>query len=628
MEAISPWEGLNPTDRMRAFLNLPIILLISREDEQKIESIQAVRPFGYLFKPFRDIEFKVCIETALNRIALEYKLRRSERHFRSFVENAQDIIYSLSLDGVFLYISPNWSDVLGHERSELIGQPFTHLVHPDDIHQYKAFIEKAIATGDQQPAVECRVKHKSGAWKWYVIHASPLKDEEGNLFSLMGLAHDITDRKSAADELRRLNRALRAIIECHQALVRATEESELLNKICQVIVETGGYRLAWVGLARDDAEKSVQSVASTGYEDGYLETIRITWANTEYGRGPTGTAIRTGKPVINRNVLVNPDFAPWSAEATKRGYASSVALPIHLDQKVIGALNIYAAEADAFDEEEVALLMRLTNDLAYGIQALRARSEHRIAQESLKESAEKLKLFSYSVSHDLKSPAMAIHRLTQKMKTSYQDIFDDQGRRYCDQILKASEQVVALVDQINLYIATKELPLNIETVDVGNMTRMLKEEFSSELQMRKIRWLETEYLPEIQADRLCLFRIFRNLVDNALKYGGRDLSRIEIGYESADQYHIFFVSDDGVGIKLEDSGELFIMFKRYATSKGVQGAGLGLAIVKEIVEKHGGRVWMQTDPNQGATFYFSISKHLSLQRRDLNDLQPSVDVKP
>ncbi len=184
-------------------------------------------------------------------------------------------------------------------------------------------------------------------------------------------------------ELRRLNRALRTMRECSLVLVKAEDESNLLNQVCETVVRVGGYRMAWVGFPERDEGKSVRPVAQAGFEDGYLQTANITWADTERGNGPTGSAIRTGKPVVAQDILSDPSLAAWREEAQKRGYASCISLPLIAQGQVLGALMIDAGEPDAFDSEEVQLLMELSNELAYGIQSLRAKAERQRAEESL-----------------------------------------------------------------------------------------------------------------------------------------------------------------------------------------------------------------------------------------------------
>ena len=192
-------------------------------------------------------------------------------------------------------------------------------------------------------------------------------------------------------ELVRVARALKAISSCNKTLKRAKDLSEFLREICLDIVEAGGYRLVWIGFAQQDEQKTVSPVAQCGYEDGYLNAVGITWADTERGRGPTGTAIRTGKPVIVKDILTAPNYSPWRAEASRRGYVSSISLPLIGEEKTLGALNIYASEPDAFYEEEVRLLTELANDIVYGIGALEMRTKREQAEAELKESVEKLK---------------------------------------------------------------------------------------------------------------------------------------------------------------------------------------------------------------------------------------------
>ncbi len=182
--------------------------------------------------------------------------------------------------------------------------------------------------------------------------------------------------------LRRTVRTLQTLSGCNQALVYSESEDELLRRVCHTIVNVGGYRLVWIGYAEHDDGKTVRSVAEDGYGAlGYTAPANITWADSERGRGPTGTAIRTGEIVVARDILNDPKFTPWRAAAQERGYASSVALPLRIDHEMIGALNVYAAEPDAFDAAEVSLLAELADDLSYGIKTQRTAAAKKASEE-------------------------------------------------------------------------------------------------------------------------------------------------------------------------------------------------------------------------------------------------------
>jgi len=296
-------------------------------------------------------------------------------------------------------------------------------------------------------------------------------------------------------------------------------------------------------------------------------------------------------------------------------------VPLMRDDKFLGAFEIYyditarkkrldnLLRSSSVSVLSLALVLLIAIIVIF-FKEKKTINERQEAEVALRQSSEQLKFFAYSVMHDLKSPAIGIYGLTELLHKHYKDTLDERGKRYCDQILKASVHVAALIEKINVYIATKEASLKIEKIKVKEILQILREEFSSRLAARQIGWVEPETMIEIKADKLSLLRVFRNLVDNALKYGGKDLSEIRIEYRESERFHTFSISDNGVGIEGEDYEKIFALFQRDAKSKGVEGAGLGLAIVREIAEQHGGKVWIEPGKERGTTFHISLPKDL------------------
>jgi diguanylate cyclase len=175
---------------------------------------------------------------------------------------------------------------------------------------------------------------------------------------------------------------------CNRTLLRATDEQELLRDMCNVIVETGGYRMAFVAYAEHDEQKNVRWMVGVGSEIEVLEHFHFTWDDTERGRTATGTAIRTGQAVVGRDIqhhsnYAGPSYARLLEQAGRDGYASFTALPLRVEGQVLGALVMGAAEPDAFDGDEVELLGELADDLAYGIANLRVGVRHREARATI-----------------------------------------------------------------------------------------------------------------------------------------------------------------------------------------------------------------------------------------------------
>ena len=213
--------------------------------------------------------------------------------------------------------------------------------------------------------------------------AVPLRSKTGDMFVQLAVTQDITQRKQAEAELCRLNRTLKTLLDCNQALVRANDELDLLQNICRIIVEVGGYQLAWVGFAEQNAAKTIRSVVQAGDDAGFLRHLDLTWAETAPGQDPTGMAIRTGQPSVIQTILTaTDDFAARSA----------IALPLLTDQQAFGAFSIYAAEPNAFDAAEIRLLVELAEDLSYGVVALRNRRDRHLAEIALQENEEQLRL--------------------------------------------------------------------------------------------------------------------------------------------------------------------------------------------------------------------------------------------
>jgi signal transduction histidine kinase len=197
--------------------------------------------------------------------------------------------------------------------------------------------------------------------------------------------------QSNEQELNRLNRTLRTLYECNRALVHASNENELFQSVCRILVELGGHRLVWIGRCEDDPEKSVRPVAMAGYGIDYLEKAKISWSEeTERGRGPTGVALRTGSVYWVKDISTDPTLGPWRTEAMARNFASCVALPLIAHGERIGNLTLYAGEPNTFNEATIEQYLELASTIAYGVAALRGQQQRNRAEDKIREHSAKL----------------------------------------------------------------------------------------------------------------------------------------------------------------------------------------------------------------------------------------------
>jgi PAS domain S-box-containing protein len=295
---------------------------------------------------------------------------------QELIDSVPAHIFLKDRENRFLLVNRLLAEAIGRSREEILGRSVFDLFPGEHARNYFEDDLKVIASGEARVGISEPMETVRGT-RWLITHKVPHRDPQGNVVGVIGIAMDVTELRNAEENQRFLNRALRMMWGCSRALLGAKDESKLLSEVCRIAVEIGGYRLAWAGFAEDDPEKTVRPVAQCGFEDGYLQTLSVTWGDEPRGQGPTGRAIRTAAPFVARDILTDPSFGPWRSEALSRGYSSNAAFPLGTEGRPLGTLNIYAAEPGAFTEEEVRLLSELADTLAYGIRRKRPAERRR-----------------------------------------------------------------------------------------------------------------------------------------------------------------------------------------------------------------------------------------------------------
>lgn len=318
------------------------------------------------------------------------ELTNQKHLLRRVIDSDPNFIFVKDSEGRFLLANEAMAKSYGQTTMSIVGKCNRDLVDdPEQINAYNRSNSEVLDTLEERAALE-KATVGDGERHWFHTIRKPLIWEEGSP-SVLTIAMDITELKCTQEELQKVNRGLMLLSACNSLLVRIENEETLLDQVCKLIVETGEYRMAWVGFARQDKNKTICPVAKSGFEDGYLDSIEISWADTEYGNGPTGMAIRTGTPQVNQDYLTNPVMTPWRDEAQAHGFQSSIALPLAEDGITFGVLTIHSEKPDSFGSDEVELLEKLANELAFGIIMQRLCIRHKHAMTELKKSEEKFK---------------------------------------------------------------------------------------------------------------------------------------------------------------------------------------------------------------------------------------------
>jgi two-component system, cell cycle sensor histidine kinase and response regulator CckA len=325
------------------------------------------------------------------RLQYEQKIFRNEQFFKSIYDDVNHSIFVVDIlaDGTYLYKGHNATNekLIGISNEKLTGNTPEQVFEPHIAKAVTGNYDACIRAGKTIQFIE--FLPFLGKDMWWETSLSPVRDESGHISRIIGTTTNITDRKLVENQLKKQSRTLMVLNDCNLQLLHANNEKELLDGICRAIFADGGYMMVWVGYAEHDQVKSVRPVAQAGFDDGYLETLKITWADAERGQGPAGRSIRSGQPEVTQNMLVDPSFKPWRDEAIKRGYASALCLPLKTDNDVFGIINMYSSKPDAFNEDEIKLLLTLAENLAFGITMLWNRNAREFAEKELRQSEER-----------------------------------------------------------------------------------------------------------------------------------------------------------------------------------------------------------------------------------------------
>ena len=527
---------------------------------------------------------------------------QTEELFHSIAENSTDIIMIADTQGEILYINSYGSKF--REKNAFENNVFD-LLNPQSHDLCKQALEESLA------ANKSIVIEQSGSNStWWLVRFIPIKRFRNLAPATVIICTEITEHKKIKDELERVNRALKVIVRCNETLVRSNNERHFLNDICKAIINVKGYCLVWIGLAENNKFKTVLPVAHAGFEEGYLDTVNINWADTQRGRGPTGTAIRTGKSQVMRDIHRDPNYAPWRSEALKRSYASMIALPLISEGQSIGALNVYSDQLDAFGTKEVELLTELADDLAYGIKALRNRTERdRLSKEILKHR-DMLRALTMELTlaeeHERHRIAKGIHdEIGQKLVMAKLELQQLEHRTPDSDI---SESIGHLRNRLDETI-----------VDIRSLTFELSNPllFSEGLSAAVESWLEQnilkkhgiqyEFISHLKAKcldmevRITLFQIVRELLINSVKHA--KARKVKVHIQEVNDSVKITIEDDGIGFKTEDIIE---------TPAFSPMGGFGLFNVRERVDQLGGDFDIHSEPGEGTLVKITVSKRYNI----------------
>jgi PAS domain S-box-containing protein len=567
---INEWyQGIHPDDRERVVKGIRDVIRGEGrfwEDEyrhrRKDGTYAIMLDRGYLLRSSdgKPVRMVGAMRDVTARKQAEAEIRRSEQHYRELTEAMPSIIWMATADGREEYYNQQWMDFSGLSLEQTLAQGWLSLIHPDDRAEALRVWTNAIAIG-QGYQVEQRVRRHDGEYRWLLVHALPLRDENGEVIRWLGTAMDIHARKQAEAMIQQSEERFRLVA---RATNDAIYDLDLVNK--RGWQNEAGNRL--LGFERTDIDSGCETWKERLHPDfrdkvpaslrRAIEQGKDQWVYEYPYRKPDGTYAH----ILDRCHIIR------DAQGT----------PV----RMVGSM------ADLTDLKQAQ------------------RELERQALE-LKRSNQELEQFAYIVSHDLQEPLRTVTGFAGILKKKLAASSTQEVDEILAFIVDAADRMKQLIRSLLEYSRIGTAEVKLAPTDFNEVL----DQVNANLQ-RSIRETNADVqagpLPTLPADQTQMIQLLQNLVSNAIKFRSENPLRISIDAREQSYHWQFSVRDTGIGMDMKFAQKIFQVFQRLHSRAQYEGTGIGLATCKKIVERHGGQIWVESVPGEGSVFYFTLRK--------------------
>jgi PAS domain S-box-containing protein len=665
-------DGIGMAAEIKALNPQTIIIAVTgHSDVHRLISAIEAGINHYLLKPIDFSKLYSVIDTSIIQINATKAIAAQNERLRKLsvaVEQSPSTVIITDVQGTIEYVNPRFTELTGFLPEEALGRN-PRLVKsgatPAEVYQN---LWQTVKSGKVWRG-QLQNRKKNGELYWESTSISPVLDQAGTITHFVAVKEDITawnklteelrlaqaglernveernlelsktvavlkqevaERKLAEDSLLRLNRLFGTLYEANQAIIRAKDRASLFPDICGIIVDHGGFCMAWIGLV-DRESRLVLPVAASGAGTEYLENIRISTLPEPDGMGPTGTAVREGVPVICNDFMHDSRTAPWHEKALKCGFKSSAAFALRSFGEAIGVITIYSSETFYFDRQYVDLFTQLADDISFAMENMEREQQSRQLELQLIQ-AKKLEAIGQiagGVAHEVRNPLNAILSVTEALFNKKEIRELPKFEPFIQHIRAQVNRLAALMNDL-LELGKPILVSNLQSVPLGELCLEVVKlfELSDPVKRRRIEFFCTDDASLLcaRADRVKLQQVLINLIENSLQHtppeAGILLQLVGPGKDAApDAMAVLRICDTGSGIRQDNLERVFEPF--YTGREG--GTGLGLALVKHYVDYMGGTVaiW-NNDPPPGCTAEVRLPPDTSAAQPSRNETDVSL----
>ncbi|HEX8701892.1 MAG TPA: PAS domain-containing protein [Myxococcaceae bacterium] len=527
----------------------------------------------------------------------------AEERFRSLVTATAQAVWVTRPDGTVAEDSPTWRAFTGQSVEEWRGAGWLQAIHPEDREHSGRAWQEAVQRANHYE-VEYRLRRPDGSYSITQARAVPVRNADGSVREWVGINIDVTAQRKAETDARQLrteqrarrHAALRA--EVSAALARQGSKDQMLHTACEAVVRQLGVASTQVWVL--DRERGLLRLRGSA---GRLSPPERAQTPLRLGELEIGRIAQERKPHVTNDVRNDPEHSErdW---AVREGLVSFAGYPLLLGEQLVGVLALYGTEP--LRQETLDVLATVSEIITQGMERRRAEESLRLHAQELARSNEELQQFAYVASHDLQEPLRMVASYTQLLARRYRGKLDKDADEFIGYAVDGVNRMQRLIQDLLTYSRVGTRGREPSPCQAGQALERAVDNLRAMLQETKGE-VKAGPLPSVRADESQLTQLFQNLVGNALKFHGKEPPRVEVAAEpQGAEFWRFTVKDNGLGIDPQYFDRIFIIFQRLHGREEYPGTGIGLAICKKIVERHGGRIGLESQPGGGSTFWFTL----------------------
>jgi PAS domain S-box-containing protein len=536
-------------------------------------------------------------------------LQESEQRFKQLVDVAQEGIWVADDRGTMTYVNQRMAELLGHPNGALLGRAVYEFLDPASRPAAQRALAQPAAGGK---SLDLRFKRRDGSEIWGLVSASPLVRRDGVTVGSVGMVTDITERKRAEDRLRRSADRLGMLHDMDQAILAARSPAEVGRAALGRIRRMVPCQRCTVVLF--DVPKGRAEVLA-----GFAGGIALSATTLPLDSLSAAEVLRRGTVRSTDDITTMENPPPIFRQLIGDGIRSVLSVPLLVDGESIGEINLASSTPGGFDAEHREIALEIATPLAIAIQHARLRDElarrtaeleRRVAERgaALRAATTELESVLYSVSHDLRGPMRHIGGFAQLLLEDGGPVLDPAAQHYARRISEGAGRLAGMVDDLVQFSRVSRQDMMRRDVDLNTLVEDLVGHFQAEaaVEGRVLDWQVGE-LPVVEGDPALMRIAVEQLLANAVKFTRpRERATIRIRPVRSEEQDGIAVEDNGVGFRMAYAGKLFGLFQRLHRTEEFEGNGAGLALVQRIAQRHGGRVWAESEVDRGATFYVTF----------------------